>query len=287
MIKFPEGLEFSIAGFFDAIADWLIINASWLFDFITLVIANVFNLVESVLTFIPWWVVIIIIFYLGKKLYSYKMAAVLSLMMFSIGMFGLWDSMLYTISIVIISVIVSLFVGLPLGILMAKSHRLEGIFKPVLDAMQTMPSFVYLIPAIMLFGLGRVPAVFATTIYAIPPLIRLTYLGISNVDKEVIEAGQSFGSTPLQMLRKIELPQAISTIMTGVNQTTMMAMSMVVISSMIGAEGIGQEVLISIRRLEVGRGFQAGFAIVFLAIIVDRLLQGFANSLDGGLKTNE
>lgn len=287
MLNFPEALEFSIAGFFDAIVNWLLINFSGLFDFITLVIANTFNLVESVLSFIPWWLIVIAIFYLGKKLYSYKMATVLALMMFAIGMFGLWESMIYTMAIVIISVIVSLLVGLPIGIIMAKSHRLEGILKPVLDAMQTMPSFVYLIPAIMLFGLGRVPAVFATTIYAIPPLIRLTYLGISNVDKEVIEAGQAFGSTPWQMLRKIELPQAISTIMTGVNQTTMMAMSMVVISSMIGAEGIGQEVLISIRRLEVGRGFQAGFAIVFLAIIVDRILQGFANSLDGGLTANE
>ncbi len=287
MIQFPEFLEFSITDFFDAIVNWLLINLSEFFDLVTLVIANAFNIVESGLSFIPWWLIVLLIFYLGKKLYSYKMATVLASMMFFIGMFGLWDSMLYTIAIVLISVIVSLFVGLPIGILMAKNSRLESILKPILDAMQTMPSFVYLIPAIMLFGLGRVPAVFATTIYAIPPLIRLTYLGISNVDKEVVEAGQSFGSTPWQMLCKIELPQAISTIMTGVNQTTMMAMAMVVISSMIGAEGIGQEVLISIRRLEVGRGFQAGFAIVFLAIILDRLLQGFANSLEGGMATDE
>ena len=287
MIQFPEFLEFSISDFFDAIINWLLSNLSEFFDFATLVIATVFNTIETGLSFIPWWIIIILIFYLGKKFYSYKMATVLALMMFSIGMFGLWDSMLYTIAIVIISVIVSLLIGLPLGILMAKNVRLEAILKPILDAMQTMPSFVYLIPAIMLFGLGRVPAVFATTIYAIPPLIKLTYLGISNVDKEVVEAGQSFGSTSRQMLFKIELPQAISTIMTGVNQTTMMAMAMVVISSMIGAEGIGQEVLISIRRLEVGRGFQAGFAIVFLAIILDRLLQGFANSLEGGIQTNE
>jgi len=287
MIQFPEFLEYSIAGFFDAIIDWLLINLSEFFDLVTLVIANSFNIVETGLSLVPWWLIVLIIFYLGKKLYSYKMGAVLASMMFLIGMFGLWDSMLYTIAIVLISVIVSLFVGLPIGIMMSKNNRLESILKPILDAMQTMPSFVYLIPAIMLFGLGRVPAVFATTIYALPPLIRLTYLGISNVDKEVLEAGHSFGSTPMQMLFKIELPQAMSTIMTGVNQTTMMAMSMVVISSMIGAEGIGQEVLISIRRLEVGRGFQAGFAIVFLAIILDRLLQGFANSLEGGIATDE
>jgi glycine betaine/proline transport system permease protein len=170
---------------------------------------------------------------------------------------------------------------------MAKSSRTERILKPILDAMQTMPSFVYLIPAIMLFGLGRVPAVFATTIYAVPPLIRLTYLGLQGVDKEVVEAGKAFGSTRMQMLLKIELPQALPTIMTGVNQTTMMAMAMVVISSMIGAEGIGEEVLISIRRLEVGRGFQAGFAVVFLAIILDRIMQGISTSFEGGETVNE
>jgi len=287
MIQFPEIFEFSIASFFDAIINWLLTNLSELFDFVTLAISTVFNGVETGLYYIPWWIIVILVFYLGKRLYSYKMGIALAAMMFLIGVFGLWDSMLYTIAIVIISVIFSLLVGLPIGILMSKSIRLESILKPILDAMQTMPSFVYLIPAIMLFGLGRVPAVFATFIYAIPPLIRLTYLGISNVDKEVVEAGQSFGSTPRQMLFKIELPQAMPTIMTGVNQTTMMAMSMVVISSMIGAEGIGQEVLISIRRLDVGRGFQAGFAIVFLAIVLDRILQGFANSLQGGMATNE
>jgi glycine betaine/proline transport system permease protein len=286
MIQYPEFLEFSIAPFFDAIVDWILTNLSELFDFITLVIATMFNGVEAGLSFVPWWVFVVLVFLLGKRFYHYGMATMLALMLFAIGMFGLWDSMIYTIAIVMISVLVSLLVGIPIGIAMAKSERLESTLKPVLDAMQTMPSFVYLIPAVMLFGLGRVPAVFATTIYAIPPLIRLTYLGISNVDKEVIEAGLSFGSTPAQMLFKIELPQALSTIMTGVNQTTMMAMAMVVISSMIGAEGIGQEVLISIRRLEVGRGFQAGFAIVFLAIIMDRLLQGLANSFEGGASTH-
>ncbi|MDA3861868.1 MAG: ABC transporter permease subunit [Melioribacteraceae bacterium] len=287
MFKYPESLEFSITGFFDTIVDWILINLSELFDLITIIIANMFNGVEATLSFIPWWVIVIFVFYFGKKFYSYKMATILGLMTVAIGMFGLWESMIYTIAIVIISVTVSLLVGLPIGIIMAKNTRVERVLQPILDAMQTMPSFVYLIPAVMLFGLGRVPAVFATTIYAIPPLIRLTYLGISNVNKEVLEAGQSFGSTSMQMLFKIELPQSMSTIMTGVNQTTMMAMAMVVISSMIGADGIGQEVLISIRRLEVGRGFQAGFAIVFLAIIMDRLLQGLANSFEGGVSTDE
>ncbi|MFU8793654.1 MAG: ABC transporter permease, partial [Acholeplasmataceae bacterium] len=225
---------------------------------------------------IPWWVYILLLFFAGFKLYNWIVGLVLSSLLFFIAMFGLWDPMIYTLVIISISVFASIVIGIPSGIIMAKSKRVEKIFKPILDGMQTMPSFVYLIPAVMLFGIGRVPAIVATTIYAVPPLIRLTYLGITNVNKEVIEAGKSFGSTPRQMLFKIELPQAISTIMTGINQTTMMAMAMVVIASLVGAEGIGDVVLVSIRRLQVGRGFQAGLSIVFLAIILDRLFQGFA-----------
>lgn len=287
MITFPEFLEFQIADFIDWIVDWVLVTFNGLFDFIALIISNLFNLVEGGLSFIPWWIIIILVVYLGKKYYTWVTGIVLGLMLFSIGMFGYWDSMIYTIAIVIISVVVSFLVGLPLGILMAKSQLTEKILKPILDAMQTMPSFVYLIPAIMLFGLGRVPAVFATTIYAVPPLIRLTYLGLKGVDKEVVEAGKAFGSTRTQMLFKIELPQALATIMTGVNQTTMMAMAMVVISSMVGAEGLGEQVLIAIRRLEVGRGFQAGFAVVFLAIVLDRIMQGVARSFEGGEMADE
>ncbi|MDF1617144.1 ABC transporter permease [Petrocella sp. FN5] len=279
MFSFPEGLRFQISGPIDDFVNWLLVNLGGFFDAITRFILTIFNAIEVTLNIIPWWLMVIALFYAGYKLYSLKMGIALSAMLLSIGFFGLWDMMLYTLAIVIISVLVSLVLGLPLGIFMAKSDRTKRIVMPILDAMQTMPSFVYLLPAVMLFGFGKVPAVFATTTYALPPLIRLTYLGISNVDKEVIEAGLSFGSTPKQMLMKIELPQALSTIMTGVNQTTMMAMAMVVISSMIGAEGIGEQVLISIRRLEVGQGFQAGLGIVFLAIILDRVLQGFANRL--------
>ncbi|MGS0971720.1 MAG: ABC transporter permease [Candidatus Izemoplasmataceae bacterium] len=283
MFIFPESLYLPITEPIDKIFDWILSNLSELFDFLTLVIANMFNIVETGFNYFPWWLMVIAVGYAGYKLYTWKMGVVLGAMLFAIGMFGLWQMMIYTLAIVTISVFVSVIVGIPMGIIMAKSKRVEAMLKPILDAMQTMPSFVYLIPAVMLFGFGRVPAVFATTIYAIPPLIRLTYLGISSVDEEVVEAGKSFGSTPKQMLFKIELPQSLATIMTGVNQTTMMAMAMVVISSMIGADGIGAEVLLSINRLEVGRGFQAGFAIVFLAIILDRLLQGFANTFDKGV----
>jgi glycine betaine/proline transport system permease protein len=271
---FPEQLNFEISGYIDTVVDWLLVNFDGFFDAISMIVLSIFNAVEQGLLFIPWWLMLAALFFAGYKLYNWKTATVLTLMLFCIGLFGLWDLMIYTLAIVLIAVIISILIGLPLGVLMAKVTVIKNIMMPILDAMQTMPSFVYLIPAVMFFGLGKVPAVIATTIYAVPPLIRLTYLGISNVNKEVIEAGKSFGSTTGQMLVKIEFPQAMASVMAGINQTTMMAMSMVVIASMIGAEGIGEEVLIAIRRLEVGAGFQAGIAIVFLAIILDRLLQG-------------
>jgi len=279
MFDFPDFLSFEISGPIDAAVDWMLKNWDGFFKVISVIILGMFNGVEAALNIIPWWLFIIGLFIAGWRLYNVKTGVILSLMLTAIGMFGLWDLMVYTLVIVIISVIVSILIGLPAGIFMAKSEHAKSIMMPILDAMQTMPSFVYLLPAVMFFGFGRVPAIIATTTYAIAPLIRLTYLGISTVNKEVIEAGKSFGSTSKQMLFKIEFPQSLSSIMTGVNQTTMMAMAMVVISSMIGAEGIGEQVLISIRRLQVGKGFQAGLAIVFLAIILDRVLQGSAKKL--------
>ncbi|BCR35888.1 ABC transporter permease [Mariniplasma anaerobium] len=228
----------------------------------------------------PWWIFVILLFFVSKYLYNYKTAIVLSSLLLLIGIFGVWDEMISTLTIIIISVFISFLIGIPVGIWMAKSYRVESILKPVLDMMQTIPSFVYLIPAVMLFSIGRVPATFATIIYAVPPLIRLTFLGIKNVDKEMIEAGKSFGSTSKQLLFKVEIPQALSTIATGLNQTTMMAVAMVVIASMIGAGGLGSIVLVANRNIDIGSGFVGGFAIVFLAIILDRLLQGVAKKLE-------
>ena len=182
-----------------------------------------------------------------------------------------------TLSIVIASVIVSLALGFPLGIIISTSEMANRIIRPVLDTMQTMPVFVYLIPALLFFGLGKPPAVIATTIYAIVPIIRLTSHGIRQIDKEVVEASLSFGSTRLQSLIKVQIPQALPTIMAGVNQTLMMAMSMVVTTSMIGATGLGMEVLISVNRVEIGRGLVSGTAVVIIAVLLDRITQGFIN----------
>lgn len=182
-----------------------------------------------------------------------------------------------TLAIIITAVVVSLVIGIPLGVWMSFSRMFSTIMRPILDAMQTMPSFVYLIPAIFFFGLGNVSAIFATLIYALPPVIRLTELAIRGVDTEVIESAISFGSTRWQMLKKVQLPQALPTIMAGINQTTMMALAMVVVASMVGAEGIGQEVLRSIDRIDIALGFEAGISIVFLAIIIDRITNGIAD----------
>lgn len=281
ILEFPEGIIYDIAKPIDAFVDWIDKVFRGALDVFVIVFTFLINVVQDFLFLIPWWVYIVLLFIAALKLYKVSTAIVLSFLMLLIGVFGFWDATMYTLAIIVVSVMICFIIGLPSGIIMAKSRRVEMVLKPILDGMQTLPSFVYLIPALMLFNtFGRVPAVFATTIYALPPLIRLTYLGITNVDEQVVEAGTSFGSTPMQMLFKIELPQAMHTIAAGVNQTTMMAVAMVVIAAMIGTPGVGRDVLRAVEQIQVGDGFAAGFAIVFLAIILDRLLQGLANKLD-------
>ena len=249
-------------------------------DGVLSVIRDVLNFVlasmSSLLEFIPWWIYIAFVFILmfmkTKKLLP---AIGYSVLLLSIGIIGLWDLMITTLAIILASVFLSLVIGFPIGVLMSLSDRISRFVRPVLDTMQTMPVFVYLIPAVILFGLGRVPGTLATTIYAIVPIIRLTDLGIRQVDKELVEAVHSFGATQLQALIKVKIPQAFPTIMAGVNQTIMMAMAMVVTTSMIGVTGLGMEVLISVNRIEVGRGLVSGSAVVIIAILLDRLSQGW------------
>lgn len=234
--------------------------------------------IQSVLDVIPWWLLTALVFLGGWRLCGGLRKGILyAVMLLLIGVFGLWDLMNETLAIVLASVIISLALGLPIGVLVSASPLANRILRPVLDTMQTMPVFVYLIPAILFFGLGKAPAVIATTIYAIVPVIRLTSHGILQVDKEIIEAARSFGCTRIQMLFKVQIPQALPTIMTGINQTMMMAMAMVVTCSMIGAAGLGMEVLVSVNRIEIGRGIIAGSAVVIVAILMDRITQGFAN----------
>ncbi|HHV17483.1 MAG TPA: proline/glycine betaine ABC transporter permease [Thermoanaerobacterales bacterium] len=273
MNTFPDYFKFNPGTYVEALVDWLIINFQGFFDALTVAIKWVVFNIQDLLSFIPWFLFILLVFLLGWKLQGFKSGLGYAIMITAIGLIGLWDEMIFTLSIVITSVILSIIIGVPIGIYSAYNQKLEAFMKPLLDGMQTMPSFVYLIPAMIFFGLGTVPAVFATIVYSTPPCIRLTSLAIKRVPQEMREAAYAFGSSRWQALIKVELPQAMPTIMAGINQTTMMAMSMVVISSMIGAKGLGENVLIAINRTDIAMGFNSGISIVFLAIIIDRITQ--------------
>lgn len=236
--------------------------------------------IEMVLRSAPWWsivIAIILLAYLASRRIGFAIG--MGFLMFVLGAIGLWEQGMQTLSLMIMATALSILIGIPLGIITGKSKAVRSVMLPVLDVMQTMPSFVYLIPVVMLFGLGKIPAIIATVIYAVPPLIRLTDLGIRLVDKEVLEASRSFGANSWQQLFGVQLPLALPNIMAGLNQTTMMALSMVVIASMIGARGLGYEVLLGINRLEVGRGLLAGIGIVILAVIFDRITQAYGKRI--------
>ena len=244
--------------------------------------------IERLLTIIPPWLIIAfvtVLAWFGVRKIWFALACGAGL--FLIGAFGLWVALIDTLALLIVSVLVTVVIGIPIGIAMSGSKLLRKIVTPVLDVMQTMPSFVYLIPVLMLFGIGKVPALFATVIYALPPLIRLTTLGITQVNHEMVEAGRSFGSTHLQLLIWIKLPQALPSIMAGINQAVMMSLAMVVLASMIGAPGLGEDVLQSIQTLNIGQGLQAGTAIVIVAIIIDRITQAFGQGKRARQKTIE
>lgn len=223
-------------------------------------------------------VVAALMYFVSRKLSATVLSALGLLLVINME---LWQEMIDTLSLVLVSAFICFLIGIPLGIWSAKSDRVERIIKPVLDFMQTMPAFVYLIPAVLFFRLGTVPGVVATVIFATPPAVRLTNLGIRQVPKEVIEAAESFGSKPSQMLVKVQLPMALPTIMAGVNQTIMLALSMVVISAMIGAGGLGEKVLTGVTQLRIGVGFEAGVAVVILAMILDNLTQSVGKKRRG------
>ena len=224
----------------------------------------------------PWWAIIAVIMgiaWLASRKWrcSLAMGGLLALL----GAIGLWEPSMQTLSLMLVAVSISVLLGIPIGIAMASFRGVRAVMLPILDVMQTMPSFVYLIPVVMLFNLGKLAALFATVIYAVPPVIRLTDLGIRLVDAEVLEASRAFGASRSRQLFGVQLPLALPNIMAGINQTTMMALAMVVIASMIGVRGLGYEVLQGINRLQVGRGLLAGLGIVILAIIFDRITQQF------------
>jgi len=253
--------------------DWLVQNFREVFLTAKAPIDIVLKTIESFLLYLNPYAVILFFVLLALQVSSKKLAFGTLVSFFIIGFIGAWEESMITLSLVITSVLFSVAIGLPLGIWSAKSDTVDKIIRPILDAMQTTPAFVYLIPIVMLFGIGNVPGVIVTIIFALPPLIRLTNLGIRQVPEDLIEASRSFGASSSQMLWKVQIPVAMPTIMAGVNQTLMLSLSMVVIASMIAVGGLGQMVLSGIGRLDVGLAAVGGLGIVLLAIILDRLTQ--------------
>ncbi len=259
---------------FEGLVDYLRVSWRGLFSAIRAFIEVLIDAAETVISFPPFWVFAIIIAAIAYKRSSKGIAIFSLLGIFFVEGLNLWPATVSTLSLIFTATAIALIIGIPLGILSAKSDPLNAVLRPILDLMQTMPAFVYLIPAVLFFRIGQVPAVISTIIFAMPPAVRLTNLGIRQVPKELIEAGESFGSLWHQMLFKIQLPLAMPTIMAGVNQCIMLSLSMVVIASMIGAGGLGSVVLTGVSTLKVGMAFEGGLAVVVIAIILDRLTQG-------------
>ncbi|WP_416334203.1 ABC transporter permease [Agrobacterium cavarae] len=266
-------MNFDIGDGVDAVVNYVLDNFSPFLDFVATVIGFVTSTIQETLTAIPMPVGILIFVILSFWRVGAAFGVLAGLALWLVDHMGLWTAMMETLSLVIASTLMAMIIGLPLGIAMARKDSVAALVRPVLDLMQTMPAFVYLIPAAMFFGLGAVPGAIATVIFAMPPVVRLTNLGIRQVHVEFIEAGNAFGCTPSQLLFKVQLPNAMPSIMAGINQTIMLSLSMVVIASMIGAGGIGNTVLTGIQRLDVGTGFEGGLAVVILAVILDRLTQ--------------
>ena len=268
----------------DDIVSWITREGSWLFSGISTAITYSLKYIETALKWLPWPVTVLALALASYAIGRWAMAVFTVVALLFIGFMGLWENTIDTIALMVVSVLVSIGIGLPLGILGSRSQLADNLMRPILDGMQTMPSFVYLLPGILFFGLGQPAGIFATIIYAVPPAIRLTNLGIRQVSPETVEAARSFGASPTQLLVKVQVPMALPTIMAGVNQTTMLALSMVTIASMVAAGGLGDNVLRALQKNEPGNGAIAGLSIVLIAIVIDRITQAAARSREAALR---
>ncbi|WP_017472419.1 ABC transporter permease [Amphibacillus jilinensis] len=272
--------QIPLADWVDDFTVWITNTFSFIFNPIRNQFGDFMSWTADQLASIPPVIVILLVavlaFFITGKRYGLAIFSIVGLVL--VYNQGLWDELMNTFTLVLISSLLSVIIGVPVGILMSKSKVVEAIMLPILDFMQTMPAFVYLIPAVAFFSIGMVPGVFASLIFATPPTVRFTNLGIRQVSTELVEAAEAFGSTGFQRLFKVELPMAKGTIMAGINQTVMLALSMVVIASMIGAPGLGRPVLSALQRAQAGPGFVAGLSIVILAIIIDRITQNLNKS---------
>ncbi|GLX69613.1 ABC transporter permease [Paenibacillus glycanilyticus] len=260
-----------LGNWIESLESWLENHFTPLFDFISLIIGSIVDFLHNVLLFSPSILMILIITALAWYLGKWKVAAFALIGLLLIDNLGYWEHAMETMAIVLTASLLSIIIGVPTGILCARNATMQSIITPILDLMQTMPAFVYLLPAVSFFSLGVVPGVIASIIFAVPPTIRLTNLGIRQVPTELVEAADAFGSTPNQKLFKLQLPMALPTMMAGINQTIMLSLSMVVISSMIGAQGLGADVYRAVTQTKTGVGFEAGISIVVLAILLDRM----------------
>jgi glycine betaine/proline transport system permease protein len=253
---------------------WIIGNFGGFFDVLNSVIENVVNGLSGLLTSLPALLMIAILAVIAYFLAGWRMTLFTVIGLFFVISLGLWNDTMLTLALILVATTICLVIGIPIGILAAKSRGLEESIRPVLDLMQTMPAFVYLVPFVILLGLGAGPALIATVIFATPPAVRLTMLGIQQVPKETVEAAQAFGATPWQTLFKVELPLSLNSIRAGVNQVIMLSLSMVVIAGLVGAGGLGEPVVSGLQTLNIGQSFIGGIGIVVLAIILDRITRG-------------
>ena len=279
----PKWLDFPLMPFLNKWFDILIVKYGIMFEGINFFLLGLYGQMKNFLVGLPWPLLMISVILLAYVASGRNMGTTImvAFCVFFLGFLSprYWDKCIMTTTIVIIGMLLCLVIGIPIGIMMARNKKVRNALLPVLDLMQTIPSFCYLIPGILLFGLGAVPAIFAIFVYAVPPLIRLTDLGIRLVDTEVIEASEAFGASKKQTLWGVQIPLALPNIMQGINQCTMMSLAMVVIASMIGTRGIGDEVLLGLQQLNVGMATEAGIAIVLLAIIFDRITQSYGERI--------
>ena len=265
MIRIPLG------EWVDGFVDWLTTSAKGLFRFVRSIVGGMYDGLDLALSAPPFWAIIIVLAGLAWLAKGWKLALGTAVGLLAIVGVDQWDEAMDTLALVLISSVIALVIAIPLGILAARNDTASRIIRPILDFLQTMPGLVYLIPAIMLFRVGAVPGIVATIIFALAPGVRLTELGIRGVDREIVEAGHAFGSKPGRILRQIQIPLAMPSIMAGVNQVIMLSLSMVVIAGMVGAGGLGGQIVGALGRLDVGLGFEAGLSVVILAIVLDRI----------------
>jgi glycine betaine/proline transport system permease protein len=273
LLQFDDTRFIPMDDWIQSFVEWLVANYRDYFQIVKFPVEKTLLGMNWVLNTTPSLVIVILIALVAWKFSGIWLALFSTVTMFLIGFLGLWEDAMTTLSMVLCSVAFCAIVGIPLGIWSGRNDRFESVLRPFLDAMQTTPAFVYLVPVVMLFSIGTVSSVLATIVFAMPPIVRLTNLGIRQVDRELLEASIAFGSTPWQVLRKVQLPLAMPSILAGLNQTIMMALSMVVIAAFIGADGLGMPVFQGLNSLDIGLAVIGGLAIVLMAIVLDRITQ--------------